>query len=495
MKTFVEIIPDLKESFKTPDIKLLVQRYLKELNLPDDLYDYIDRLINFIPPVMKFKVTVPNYEARAVAYIVFVLKVIFGIDGYREIEISNSARKLNKKFKKQGVDSEVFVYEEWREYIAYRDILLSKYYFPYILSRQYQGDKPYESFLAMLDQLKPEVLKTKFKAAQNVSDQKRDEKIYNLKNLTNKLLSFHEANEMDTREVPLKYEFTFTPLHDAMSAIVQRLGKKLNKKIVNINHRNRTCEFFLKQSLLSEHFNFEMRFRKCTFPKTYFFKRDPNKYKKVKVRVNHDGVTEDNWRSELIAKDKEYSKTKISNMIKFHSGRIKKVLANRLEVRENIVRRKWQRKKRSDKEAHEKNFFDNILSDYDSDDEKELDNTDEIDDKHLDAFTAALKKLEGPQIFDYEKDRRVFTFITPDFNLWHRFINCERSKSKTTVSNSKIAELPKNFRWLLAAAANVINQEELEIYQQLIIIESEFIKHQKPVELLEGQPFSSSNKW
>lgn len=42
------------------------------------------------------KPCIPNYEARAMAFIIVVLKVLFGLDGITEHIISKTAEHINK---------------------------------------------------------------------------------------------------------------------------------------------------------------------------------------------------------------------------------------------------------------------------------------------------------------------------------------------------------------------------------------------------------------
>jgi TATA box-binding protein-associated factor RNA polymerase I subunit B len=51
------------------------------------------------PPLMKLHKSArhfPNYEGRAMAFIIFVLKLLFGLDGKTEYEISKVTKKLNE---------------------------------------------------------------------------------------------------------------------------------------------------------------------------------------------------------------------------------------------------------------------------------------------------------------------------------------------------------------------------------------------------------------
>lgn len=39
---------------------------------------------------------IPNYEGRAMAFIIVIMKILFGLDGITEFEISRVAEKINK---------------------------------------------------------------------------------------------------------------------------------------------------------------------------------------------------------------------------------------------------------------------------------------------------------------------------------------------------------------------------------------------------------------
>lgn len=62
-------------------------------------YLYVERLYLLCPSIMKFNEKshfIPNYEGRAMAYIVVVFKILFGLDDLTEKEISRVAEKLNE---------------------------------------------------------------------------------------------------------------------------------------------------------------------------------------------------------------------------------------------------------------------------------------------------------------------------------------------------------------------------------------------------------------
>ncbi|XP_058983898.1 TATA box-binding protein-associated factor RNA polymerase I subunit B isoform X1 [Musca domestica] len=119
--------------FQTPDMIALVQRYVTELCLPQDIGIYAERLINFLPPQFATRTACyPAYEARAMAYIIFILKLFFGLDGQKEKRISQAAKKLNLKIQELNHRNrqnrpKLFVWDEWVKYIEMRKIIVSRF--------------------------------------------------------------------------------------------------------------------------------------------------------------------------------------------------------------------------------------------------------------------------------------------------------------------------------------------------------------------------------
>lgn len=470
---FISLIPDLENSFRTPDILELTKRYVKDLSLPYDLEDYIERLINFMPPNMKSKASkyIPNFEARAMAYILFVLKLLFGIDGYREIEISKSAKKLNNRMKKTGCELQVFVYEEWREYIAYRDIVLSKYYYPYILSKQYEGDKPYESFIAMLDHVKSDLLYEK-KRKHNIYEKKREEKFKNSQKLAAKLLALYETDEQEEALQTIKH-FSLTPHYNAMNLIINsNLRSKLIPKYIEQDHRHSTCDLFLKSEEDLKNFIIcESIVEKCTFPKTFCFKQKglkQNYAKAYKVVHNIAPKQED---------EQSHEEDDIEKQVEFHKINYERILKNRESIMDDVNEKRFERIM---KESNERNFFDNLFKD--SNYVKKI-SKDEISDiTDVDVVINTKRRA---------RSRRLL-FIIPDFNLWH--VNVSIQDYTSSSLKNELSRLPKSFRWLLSVASNIIYQEESDVYRQLVVIEKEFISL-KSVELFDSQPMGSGTYW
>ncbi|XP_022211488.2 LOW QUALITY PROTEIN: TATA box-binding protein-associated factor RNA polymerase I subunit B [Drosophila obscura] len=127
---------DLTE-FLTPDLTALTQRYVEELSLPPAVADYVCRLMDVYPPEFKHlwdTWTYPRYEARVMAYIVYAMKLLFGLDDIKEKKISESAaevneclEKLQKDHKDEKAPAKLFVFGEWMQFVELRKVLVSHY--------------------------------------------------------------------------------------------------------------------------------------------------------------------------------------------------------------------------------------------------------------------------------------------------------------------------------------------------------------------------------
>ncbi|ALC47569.1 CG6241 [Drosophila busckii] len=117
--------------YQQPDLEGLTQRYVLELNLPPQLTSYVKSLMDVLPP--KFapihgEHIYPRYEARVMAYIIYVLKLLFGLDDVKERQISDSAKTINKQLSQ--IDAQqplLFVYTDWMQFVELRKVLVSHY--------------------------------------------------------------------------------------------------------------------------------------------------------------------------------------------------------------------------------------------------------------------------------------------------------------------------------------------------------------------------------
>uniref|UniRef100_A0A182QZX1 Rrn7/TAF1B C-terminal cyclin domain-containing protein n=1 Tax=Anopheles farauti TaxID=69004 RepID=A0A182QZX1_9DIPT len=82
-----------------PDIVAVSERYLSELALPLDLLPFIRKLIAIAPPIRRnnLRSYFPSYELHAMKYVLFVMKLLFGLDGVIETKLDAATKKLNNR--------------------------------------------------------------------------------------------------------------------------------------------------------------------------------------------------------------------------------------------------------------------------------------------------------------------------------------------------------------------------------------------------------------
>ncbi|EAA09056.5 AGAP004503-PA [Anopheles gambiae str. PEST] len=115
-----------------PDLSALCHRFLSELALPLDLAPYITKVIAISPPIKRNNVYnyFPKYEAHAMKYILFVMKLLFGLDGVNETKLDASSNKLNHRIGSFNSLPKLFVWSEWQRYVAMRRIILEQLHYP-----------------------------------------------------------------------------------------------------------------------------------------------------------------------------------------------------------------------------------------------------------------------------------------------------------------------------------------------------------------------------
>lgn len=463
---FTRLIPDLRTSFKTPNLVQLVHRYLGEMNLPSDLSDCIERLMIFLPPEMPFlpHSFIPNYEGRAMAYIVFVLKLLFGVDGYREHEMSDAARKVNQAAMKIEQRKLIFVYEDWREHIEYRRVVLEKFYYPTIFHPDYDGEQPYKAFNAMLASLNPTPRNMEMRSVRRGNEKRMDSKMNSQQILSN-LINKHN-DEPDEPMQRFAFEPTLTPLQDNFQRILMsNVPFEMNREVAERDYTKHSCEAFLHPKKLIKKFEsigVELHVKKSTFPKTFAFTQvefaSKSQAKKV-YQLSLDMLTEDEWRKDL-KKRQELKKT-ADDMAEqqHHENRMRQVLQ---------VRKLWRmriREKKSSKAAtscntsseskeneldeprtfHEPNIFSDTDEELDADgdvsqDEIDFDITDDPE----------LSRIFQSHGQEFWKDK--LTLVVPDFNMWQvrqKVQRCSDGRSffhflPASLHNS--GGLPESFR-------------------------------------------------
>lgn len=238
---FINFIPDIKHSLVMPDLISLVRKYCEDLNLPKDIAYFAENLIKFHPPQMKInRVSYPNYEGRAIAYILFIMKLIFGIDNCREVEMSDSADNFENLTSRK-----IFNFIKWKEYIEYRKRILEKFYPTSILNCDYDGTDPHEAYNALYESLQPTSHKSQVKDS---SKKKLTAAKDSLIQLTNKLITAHnETNHQEQLHKKYSFPISLTPQKDNFKIIIDHEKEFfINQELAEMNFSNHSLEYYLR---------------------------------------------------------------------------------------------------------------------------------------------------------------------------------------------------------------------------------------------------------
>ncbi|EFA09467.1 hypothetical protein TcasGA2_TC010961 [Tribolium castaneum] len=113
-----------------PNLIELCERYCGELNLPREICDCAKNIITRADIKMSFRKRngkIPNYEGRVLSVILFVLKLLFGLDDVTEFHLANYSNILNNS---EAVRPKMFNIIDWLKYIEYRDLVMNNQHFP-----------------------------------------------------------------------------------------------------------------------------------------------------------------------------------------------------------------------------------------------------------------------------------------------------------------------------------------------------------------------------
>lgn len=395
----------------------LVQRFLDEMALPLDLLPLIERLMLFWPPVMRYSrsiVLLPNYEGRAMAYILFVLKLIFGLDGYREKEMSVAAGKVNRVMQDAGLKETIFVYEDWKNHMEYRQIILDKFYYPTFHNKYCTSAKPYLAYNEMLNTLKP---KTQNSEPDHVP--KGHQRRRNCKMTTQEMLKNLIAAHPDEPIQQFKYPFSFTPLKDAFKQILSsEMDLKINRELATLDYTSHSCTPFLEHKKLVEKLKsvkINLHTKKSTFPKRYVYWRHTTPEERIKnYQLELDKMSMKQWRDDL-KRRKELEKA--ANLELDYQQRTKKKIMQRRKNMRDMIRFKKDNPPTSpdtsDSECYgpprklgEPKLLEFNDSDYSLSDNDDIENEEK---EELDLLFQSHKRALSSNLL---------TFVRPDYNMW-----------------------------------------------------------------------------
>lgn len=478
---------------KTPDLGKLCERFIKELCLPSALVHIIKNLIDFYPPEMKIRFknakTIPNFEGRAMAYIIFVLKLLFGLDGEREEKISNSAEKINSTLAEvdDNKTSGLFVWSEWVKYVEMRNIILSQCHYPTAMHLDPNASIHPDLYI---DYLKKTNEDSAFR--ENFHKTEMD----NIHIIFERLIQLHDNNSGTSVSFPP----STTPFSSYMEQILRNelIKMKINvPDFMYVDHERRDIKSYVNSKDLKEvfkKFDLNLRTNKIGYNKNVTFVPLPTNAS----NRNHDYVTFDfnisveEWHESLDQKNVnsvEADLEKFSNQKQIEvAEHLDKMKREEDEPRIMANRRSSESpngtKSLSFTQDHSTPPVFSIPS-YQYFDEQEQDINDDFilsePRRNLEETNSVLvdssSDEETDAAFDVNENTIEFTVSNNDY-----WIFMENIRNMTNISfEEELRKLPSSFQWLLKQCALQLHMQVKDLYIELLAIENQFRYVLKPM--------------
>lgn len=157
------------------------------------------------------------------------------------------------------------------------------------------------------------------------------------------------------------------------------------------------------------------------------------------------------------------------------------------EVQQNKQKESDEQEKQKEKVLKRRKFWKDEIIKKKSTDKIELqESMFETDDDESEESMEECDHILRKKPFESKKKdcANLLKFYTPDFNMWRLRIYFYETEDDEKTDEMDL--LPKSFRWLLNFAASVIHQHPLLLYNQISLIEFQYMIHLQPLELVEN---------
>lgn len=485
---------------KQPDLGMLCERYCKDLSLPPAISDMVKRLIAFHPPQMRTSETstlsrsVPNYEGRAMAYIIFILKLFFGLDDKREKEISASAQVINDKLiEHDSKQSPLFVWTEWVEYVEMRNTILTQCHYPTAM----QIDPNVKIHTGMyIDFLKRSNEDTAYQ------EQYRKVEMENIRLIFDQIVQLHEQLDRPTKKPSCHFQPSLTPFSCYMEQIAA--DRSIKSKIyipefMNVNHESRDIMPFLKTKTLKtalHAMHLQLEIKEIGFNRNLEFQYIHHENRKSCANVKFEfDVTKAEWIDILKKRDESRSENMQRNRAE-HDEEIRETVDKHLSSL-HTKQTEHESNRMANKVTDTTNAKDvsdaaenrSIASSYQYFDEEEKDIVDDI------LLTEPRRDLDKQSnMLDYQssddesndddhdpntEQMHPIEFVISNFDYWIATQNIYYTTNASFADS--VNELPKSFQWLLKQCALQIHMHIKDLYIELLAIETQYRYILKPI--------------
>lgn len=475
-------------NIKLPDLSKLCERYVKDLCLPPAVNEMVDQLIAFDPPKMNTKYNsmiipaIPNFEGRAMAYILFILKLFFGLDDEREHKISKSAQVVNQKLDEfNSMTEKLFIWSEWVEYIDMRNVILSQCHYPTAIHINPNAKLPTDLYIDFLKRANEDSFS---------HDRYKQSEMENIRIVFDQIVQLHKKK--NTENSSLHFQPTLTPFSNYMEQILSNESRKSDMNIpefMNVGHESRDISAYLKPNKLKKVFR-KNGFRLQTNEIGHNSKLDfsdinfSNSKITENVKFNFD-ITKQKWIESLQERQNKANELNRLRKNEFNDEmrkQTKKHLDNMKEKELNILKEKQSVNKIANanlSNVHSYEYYDedeghchlndnNIINEP----RRNLDNQPNI----LDYYPSDDSDEMSDNEFDSNANKIELT--VSNFDYWISMQNVYYLTNKTF--EDKLSELPKSFQWLLNQCALQTHMHIKDLYIELLTIENQYRYVLKP---------------
>uniref|UniRef100_U5ER76 Putative tata box-binding protein-associated factor rna polymerase i subunit b n=1 Tax=Corethrella appendiculata TaxID=1370023 RepID=U5ER76_9DIPT len=453
----VEQLTDFLDiELKKPNLYSLCVRYIEELCLPKDILVYIERLLAFSEPVMSksWNSSLPAFEGRAMAYILFIMKMIFGLNDETELKLSESACELNQKFIECDIKiSPIFNWIEWTKYIEMRNIIIVQcdpltymqmdtYYDRNLLLEYWENHKQHTTNDKTLIENKIHIPNSINQLHANFQQILNEiEKIYG-----------YETHEKALR----KFEFppSLTPFRKYLEIIIDSVNSTNEYKNIFIHESMKILDFTCTQ--LDPFINSEK------------FK---NKLKHLKIELNMNKV-KNNFEQFHLVEPSVYENTR---------GGKKDLEEFYIVDTDNCDEEQWEieNKVEHNETANNKKPISPI--DYEMMLQQRFQKCLNLEKESLETLDNNYQQQKYLSKNSSQNSTNI-SFNLPNFHYWTRDIDLFSVKRTKLDEFEQIQnEFPKSFNFLLKECSRIVEMESRDVYGELLILENYFINCIEPI--------------
>ncbi|KAJ6638624.1 TATA box-binding protein-associated factor RNA polymerase I subunit B [Pseudolycoriella hygida] len=455
--------------FKKIDMGMLCKRYLHELCLPPEIGTLVDVILNTCPPSMGQGDHQKNYEGRAMAFILFSLKLLFGLDDKREYKISSSASAINEKimelnFKNpNGVQQkQLFVWSDWVEYIEMRNVILLQLHCPSAM----QSYAHSEGMTTMyLDHLK----ETDEKYAEVKSTLKPNAKF--VQRVRDHIQATYKVEPKI--KATIKFSPTLCPKRTYMEEV----------------HYNNQTDIFVPAYMKTVHDKRDMEpFLDATKLKSFFHQ---HKIKLVVQTLKCHGVVKAENSVELEHQEHNFTQYNYYNFNISTENWLKKLKAKQNQVPPKHVPANSPRKLVEDKTktTRKRPRTTTETVDRHAVKRRRIENANGSQSNNENIFSCVSSNSDDSSDSSEEETTNSGTsldFFTSNFDYWTLFLSLRGNNIRSEFTDFR-HNLSKTFQWLLKQGADLIENQEIDLYYELMAIECYFNKDLSLIEKINSK--------